>query len=548
MAKFANGKLAAKVAAAPKTVRKKASVAAIPAPDTKNIQGAPAYGQAKWRTLVTMLNTLKLENQYYRSEGETMKKLKALIDECASEDPYFVAQCVVYSRCIGEGMRSINHLAATYLAAYVGGVEWGKRFYGLYDKKYKKGGTIFRADDITEIVAAYSALNPRADGKNKAITNAMKRGFKSALEGMDSYALLKYKSGLLDVINLVRPNPNNSKAVVKHDGKTVSTFEAIIKGLNVSADTWEVAQSEAGQIVAEAVKEGKISKAVAAEMLTEAKSENWAEMLKEGKLGIMAAIRNIRNILLNTPTASTINALCDLIANKDAILKGKIMPYQLDMANEVLLAEFSDANSRKISQALVAGYENALPNLKDALSGDTLVIIDMSGSMNTPILDPKRKTNYKKSCLDKACLIGATIAKATNGDVIRFGDNAEYVSYNPNQDVFSLGKSLYKGMGCTSLALAWKVAAASGKKYTRVFILSDNECNRGSAYSAYSAYVQKSGDPYVYSVDLAGYGTDCLAGPKVRYYFGFGYSMFTDIATSEFNPDYHIEKIKSIVI
>lgn len=542
MAKFRNQNLAARVANNTAVVKKTRTTKKIEAPDAINISGHQAYSQDKWLKLITMLNTLKLENQYYRSENQTMKDLKVLINECAKIDPYLTAQCIVYSRCVGEGMRSINHLASVYLAPHLSGADWGKRFYSLWNKKVQSGGLIFRPDDISEVVAAYSAMN------NKAIPNSMKKGFKSALELMDNYSLLKYKAVLLDIINLVHPNPNNSKATVDYKGKKVSTFEAIMKGYNVSADTWEVAQSDAGQIVAKAVKEGKISKKEADVLLQEAKADNWESLLSDGKLGILAALRNIRNILLTKAKPGTINALCDLLSNAEAIRKGKIMPYQIDMANEVLLAEFSSADARKISSALLKGYELSLPNLKEALSGDTLVLVDLSGSMDTPIKDPNRKLNYKSTCASKATLIAATIAKATNADVVRFGSTAETVNYNPNLDVFTLAKSLYKGMGGTSLSTAWNHVASKGKKYTRVFILSDNECNMGSTYKAYTNYVSKVGDPYVYSVDLAAYGTNCIAGPKVRYYYGFGYTMFDDIASTEFNPNYHLEKVRKIVI
>lgn len=558
MSKFRNQSLASKVGAMTPKENLVASNA-IPKPDTKNIQGHQAYAQDKWIKLLTMLNTLKLDNQFYRTENQTAKDLRSLIIECAQADPYFTAQCIVYSRCAGEGMRSINHLAAVYLSAHISGMDWSKRFFGLWNKKDQKGGTIFRPDDISEIVAAYTILNPKVKKvKTKAgmvektgnvsITNAMKKGFKSALENMDSYSLLKYKSSLLDIINLVRPNPENSKAVVEYNGNKVSVFEAIIKGYNVSADTWEVAQSDAGQIVAKAVKEGKLTKKEAEEVLKEAKSDNWESLLVDGKLGILAALRNIRSILLAKPKATTVDLLCKLLSDGDAIRKGKVMPYQIDMANEVLNAEFTDTNSRKISKALLAGYELALPNLAELLTGDTLVMVDFSGSMSTNIQDPKRATNYRSSCMDKAALIAATIAKATNGDLIRFGSNAEYVNYNTNMDVFSLAKSIQKGMGGTSLAQAWKVAQESKRKYTRVFILSDNECNIGSSYKAYQSYVEKTGDPYVYSVDLAAYGTTAIAGPKVRYYYGYGYTMFDDIATCEFNANYHLEKVKKIII
>lgn len=548
MSKFRNAKLASTVGALqPKS--NLVAAAAIPAPNTTNIQGHKAYTQDKWLRLLTMLNTLKLENQFYRNESKTALELKSLITDCAQSDPYFTAQCIVYSRCMGEGMRSINHLAAVYLAPYLAGQDWGKRFYASWNKKDLKGGTVFRPDDISEMVAAYSALNINPEtNKPFAITNAMKKGFKSAIESMDSYSVLKYKSSLLDIINLVHPNPAESKAFVRYGDKKVSVFEAVMKGYNVSADTWEVAQSDAGQIVAKAVKEGKLSKEDAEVVLREAKAENWESMLVDGKLGILAALRNIRSILLAKSNSNTIDLLCKLISDPEAIRKGKIMPFQIDMANEVLLAEFSDSNARKISTALLKGYELALPNLAELLSGDTLVMVDFSGSMSSIVTDPTRKMRYKSSAMTKAALIAATIAKATNGDIIRFGSSAEYVSYNPNLDVFTLANSIKKEMGGTSLSMAWNCAKNSKKKYTRVFILSDNECNVGSTYKFYSAYVESVGDPYVYSVDLAAYGTNCIAGPKVRYYYGFGYSMFDDIASNEFNANYHLEKVKKIQI
>jgi len=347
---------------------------------------------------------------------------------------------------------------------------------------------------------------------------------------------------------LVHPRQENSNATVEFEGKVVPTFEAIVKGYNVSADTWEVAQSDAGQVVAQAVREGKISTEEAKQVLTEAKAENWKGLLTENKLGILAAVRNIRNIMLNKPDSDTIDKLCSLLSDEVVIRNGKVMPYQLDMANEVLIAEFNDSNSRKVSKALLDGYEKSIPNLAELLTGNNLVMIDMSGSMGTKVSDPKRKTNYQSTCMTKASLIGMTIAKAVNADVIRFGSDAEYVNYNPNSDVFTLSKSILRSMGGTSLAQAWSKAQSSGRKYDRVFILSDNECNVGSTYSQYKKYVEKVGDPYVYSIDMASYGTTAIAGPKVKYYYGYGFAMFEDIAKSEFNPMHHIEKIRKVEI
>ena len=541
MAKFRNQNLRDSLATMqpnPKSVE----AMAIPKPNTANRQGHEAYALDSWLRLLTMLNTLKLESQFYRSESETMRELKTLVDTCAKEDPYLVAQCIVYSRCVGEGMRSVNHLAASYLAPHCAGLDWAKRFYSLWNKKTQSGGTIFRPDDMAEIIACFSAMN-----KTKA-TNSMKKGFAAAIETMDAHQILKYKKALIDVINLVHPDPKKSSSLVEVNGEKVNVLDAVMKGLSVSADTWEVAQSDAGQEVAKAVKEGKIDEVQAKEILKEAKAENWDGLLTEGKLGILAALRNIRNMMSTVSKGKTFDTLCELLSNPESIRKGKIMPYQIDLANEVINTEFSNVESRKISQALLKGYETSIPNLAEMLPGRNLVIVDMSGSMSASVTDPVRKTRYKSSCMDKAALIAATIAKATNADIIRFGSNAEYVKWNANSDVFSIANSMKKDMGMTSLSSAWALAEKSGNKYDRVFILSDNECNRGSSYTSYMKYVKSVGSPYVYSVDMAAYGTTQLAGEKVRYYYGYGYAMFDDIAKSEFNPNYHLEKVRKIKI
>ena len=537
----------------------------IPTPDTTNQQGYAAYSQDKWLTLLTMLNTLKFEPQYYRSQTQTLKELQALIDNCAKEDLYLTCQCIVYSRCLGEGMRTISHASSVFIAPYISGQEYSKRFYGLWNKKEQKGGVIFRPDDMAEILAGYIALNGQVqqtvttvDGvpvsndvktSGPKLSNAMKKGFKSALESLDTYSLLKYKSNLIDIINLVHPSPKLSRATVEYNGEKISTIDAIMKGYNVSANTWEVNQGEAGQIVAKAVKEGKLTDKEAKETLTQAKADNWKELLDTNKLGILAALRNLRNVLINNPESSTINKLCDLVSNPTLIREGKIMPYQLDLANEIMIAEFNSPYARQISQALAKGYELAIPNLSALIPGQNVIFLDQSGSMHSEIKLSGQKYSTRTSCISKAALIAATIAKATNADIIVFGSSAKYVQYNPNLDVFTLAKQLSTAnMGGTNLAAAWNLAQASGRKYTRTFILSDNECNRGNTYSSYMSYVKNVGHPYVYSVDLAGYGTNCIAGEKVRYYYGYGFSMFDDIAKSEFNAAYHLDQVRKLVI
>ena len=525
------------------------AVAAIPKENAKNRQGCAAYSLSDELRLISMLNTIKLEPQFYRSENQTMRELRDLIERIGLKDPYFVAQAIVYSRCLGEGMRSVNHLAAALLAPFISGKEYAKRFYGLWDKKEKKGGCIYRVDDMSEIKDVYAALN------KSTLSNSMKKGFAAVLEALDTYQLAKYKDTVIDMANLTHPKSALSKAEIVVDGKKMKVIDALMKGVTVSADTWEVANSEAGQEVAKAVKAGKLTKAEAEVTLANAKNDNWEAMLTEGKLGILAAIRNIRS-MLKSPRKEVVDALCKLVSNGEAIRNGKIMPYQIDYAYEVVKKEFSNStDGRRIMEALLKGYEYAVPNLAEALPGRTCVMVDCSGSMNTYCTQAGQRSNIATSAAEKAGLIAATIAKATNADVVRFGSHAEFYSYDPNESVFSLGRKIgHDNMGGTSIPSAFELIRNAKRQYDRIILLSDNECNARSYWSgdwvsgAYKKYVHDVANPYVYAVDLASYGTTPIAGDRVNYYFGYGFAMFEDIASKEFNPSAHIEAIRKIVI
>lgn len=514
----------------------------VPVEDTVNRQGHKAYSVDDELRLIAMLNTLKLEPQYYRSENETMRELRDLIERIGLKDPYFVCQAIKYSRCMRDGMRSINHLAAALVAPFIAGKDYAKRFYSLYNKKTKEGGCIFRPDDMSEIKDVFSALN------QSTLSNAMKKGFAKAIESLDTYQLGKYKSTIIDISNLVHPNSTLSQAVITVDGKKMKALDAIMKGITVSADTWEVANSEAGQLVAKAVKEGKLDKEKAKEVLAEAKNDNWEALLKEGKLGILAALRNIRN-MMNSPRAEVIGALCGLLSNGEAIRKGMIMPYQIDIAYEILEEEFKNHQfTPTVQQALLKGYEESIPNLAAALPGKTLVMLDCSGSMGTACRNGSGR--MRTSCMKKAALLAATIAKATKADVIRFGSRAEYISYDHRHNVFALAQNFAsKDMGCTYIGEAFNLITRQRKQYDRIILLSDNEANMGCTRRAYQNYIHDVCSPYIYAVDLAAYGTTPLKNnDKVNYYFGYGYKLFDDIAANEFNPNMHIDAVRKVVI
>ena len=528
----------------------------VPKEDTVNLQGHAAYALPDELRLVSMLNTLKLQSQFYKSDNDQMKELRDLIEKIGLRDPKFVAQAIVYSRCLGEGMRSINHLAAALVAPFISGQEYAKRFFGAFDKKGKKGGTIFRMDDMSEIKDAWFALG------QKGLPASMRKGFASVLENADTYQLAKYKNTVIDISNLVHPNSKLSKAEVEveFEGQKVKmkALDAIMKGIAVAADTWETTQSEAGQIVAKAVREGKLDKQEAEKVLAEAKADNWEGLLKDGKLGVLAALRNIRNMMKN-PRKEMIEAWCKLITDPAKVRQALILPIHFDLAYDVVDNEFGQSKyANKVRQALQDGYIAALPNLAAAFPGKTLIVVDNSGSMGGfPVSDGKTAVHYDygwskrtQTAGYKAGLIAATFAAATGGDIIQFGGSAHWFQYDKNENVFSLAKKVCTASdGWTNPHTAFELITRERKAYDRIIFISDNEVNGRVTSEAYKEYVRRVCDPYVYGIDLCSYGTTPLKRDgKVQYFFGYGPSMYESIASSEFNPAEHIEKIRAIEI
>lgn len=528
----------------------------VPKEDTVNLQGHAAYALPDELRLVSMLNTLKLQSQFYKSDNDQMKELRDLIEKIGLRDPKFVAQAIVYSRCLGEGMRSINHLAAALVAPFISGQEYAKRFFGAFDKKGKKGGTIFRMDDMSEIKDAWFALG------QKGLPASMRKGFASVLENADTYQLAKYKNTVIDISNLVHPNSKLSKAEVEveFEGQKVKmkALDAIMKGIAVAADTWETTQSEAGQIVAKAVREGKLDKQEAEKVLAEAKADNWEGLLKDGKLGVLAALRNIRNMMKN-PRQEMIEAWCKLITDPAKVRQALILPIHFDLAYDVVDNEFGQNKyANKVRQALQDGYIAALPNLAAAFPGKTLIVVDNSGSMGGfPVSDGKTAVHYSYGCSKrtqtagyKAGLIAATFAAATGGDIIQFGGSAHWFRYNKNENVFSLAQKVCTASdGWTNPHAAFELITRERKAYDRIIFISDNEVNGKVTSAAYKEYVRRVCDPYVYGIDLCSYGTTPLKRDgKVQYFFGYGPSMYESVASSEFNPAEHIEKIRAIEI
>ena len=446
---------------------------------TTNLAGGQAYQQSNELELVSILLTSFVSDQFYRQSGDTLDRVKTLLDKV---NPKFAAKTAIFARD-KFGMRSITHALAGELTSKLGGHEWSKDFY---DK------VVVRVDDMTEIMSYY--LENKTDKSKPKFPNALKKGFASAFDKFDNYQIAKYKNEnkevkLIDIVNLVHPVPTNSNK---------DALSKLVAGNLKSTDTWESKLSKAGQ---EASNE---------EELTQLKSDAWGELLTTRKIGYFALLRNLRNIINQAP--QFVGLACDLLVDEKMIKSSRVLPFRFATAYEEISKLGSSSEVRKVMTALHQALDISSVNIPK-FDGETLVVLDVSGSMSG-----------KPS--EIASLFGAMLAKANNCDVMTFATSASYKSYNPMDSILTIRNGFRFSGGGTNFK---DIFLKANKKYDRVIILSDMQGWMGytTPASEFNLYKKKFNcNPYVYSWDLAGLGTMQLPESNVFALAGFSDKVF----------------------
>lgn len=487
---------------------------------TTNLAGGEAFTQRPEMELVTILLTSFANDQYYRKSGDTFDRLKELIS--IIPDKKFVAQAAVYART-QFGMRSITHVVAAELARHAAGQPWAKNFY---DK------VIYRPDDMLEIASYYNEncadASVKAKRKKKSLPMAIKNGFAMAFNKFNGYALAKYRGkdrgiSMIDLVNMVHPVPTE---------KNRDAMDLLMKDKLRNEDTWEVQLSAAGQADTE-------------DDTSRLKAEAWSKLIREQKLGYLALLRNLRNI--KDQASEALDEALAGLTNEAWIKKSLTFPFQYLVAYKQFLAENS-AQARKITQALAKAVEISCQNVKTlGFTGSTLVAIDNSGSMESPVTGSE---HMQKSEL--GALFGIVLAKAINADVMEFGDRARYIPFMLDDNAMIFAADFHNKNQVGHGTAFEQVFKKANKKYDRIFLFSDIQSWVGkSGDTSLSDYGKKWGGgelPAVYSFDLAGYGTMQFRENRTYQLAGFSDKVFDLLKNLEKDRDAMISEIKKVDI
>lgn len=458
---------------------------------TVNAAGGEAYAQTDKLALASMVLTSFVKDQFYRSSGDTIEKARELI----KKDPLFAAKCAIYAR--NEfGMRSISHVIAGELATIVKGKEWTKDFFEK---------VIRRPDDMLEILSYYYGLGQKNE------PNALKKGFAQAIRKFDGFQIAKYRGegkdvSMIDLVNLVHPVPST---------KNKTALKQLMKGKLVSKDTWESELTKAG-------KDG-----------TDA-ADVWTKLILEKKIGYFALLRNLRNILETAPELT--DKACEMLTDEKLIAKSLVLPFRYTTAikaiEEASLPYARD--TRTVMKAINQAVDISLKNVPE-LPGDTLVVVDCSGSMmGQPI--------------EIASLFASVLYKANNADLMLFSDDATYINPNPADSTISIAQKIEdkaRGGGTNFNA----IFQGANKHYDRIIILSDMQGWVGyyAPTKAFNAYKNRTGaNPFIYSFDLQGYGDMQFPQDKVFCLAGFSEKVFGLMGMFEKGKDTLVKEIEKV--
>jgi 60 kDa SS-A/Ro ribonucleoprotein len=460
------------------------------APNTVNFEGGRAFTQTAKLELVSVLVTTFLEDEFYRTEKQTTEKIRELIAKVG--DLRFVAKAALYARNT-YGMRSVSHLVAGELAKSVKGARWTKSFYAQVAR---------RPDDVMETLGYYLAVYGRP------VPNSLKKGLGAALARFDEHQVAKYRREhgafkMVDAVNLVRP-------------KATAALSKLVRGELAPAQTWETKLTQAGA--------GQTAEQVAA-----AKSQAWGELVRERKLGYLALLRNVRNILTQAP--ELVDELCQQLADERAVRKSLVFPFQFLSAVEVL-KQGNLSGAGRVLDALNQAIDHSLANVPN-FGGNTLVALDSSGSM---VGRPQTIGS----------LFAATLVKATGADLMLFSDDARYVSLNRRDTTLTAAQSIPFISGGTNFNAIFQRA---NRAYDRIVILSDMQgwVGGGAPVQPFADYKTRySVTPRVFSFDLKGYGT--LQFPQERVYCLAGWSdrVFEIMQKLDRDPEALVRDVESV--
>lgn len=497
--------------------------------ETRTANGGVGYLMEDKAKLMTQVMTCFFgEKKFYGGTAHNdaiVKGVRAMLNH----DPKFVANLGVYAREVLH-LRSVAHVIAAELANHPNGKQYAREAIS---------SIVERPDDMTEIFAyflaafapaqqkpsPYKARPPKGVGRglakhvNKKVPNSMKKGLADAFKRFDEFSLQKYNGSarqekgvkLRDIYLVSHPSPNNQEQW--------QLWQRLLADELATPVTWETQLSERGNT-----------------------REVWEELIAERKVGYMAALRNLRNMVQSG--ARNIDEIYDYLMNPVAVARSKQLPFRFLSAFKMAQGE-GWGTSRTI-QALETALKISAQNIKK-LPGKTFFAADASGSMHMyPI---SAKSIIKPS--DIAVLLMA-IGNYISDEAITSVFATSFKPWPVSMDSGILANASsfnHADVGAgTNGHLPVEYLLKNKIKVDRIVMFSDNMVNPclKNAMTTLQQYRREvNPDVWVHAVDLMGTGVQQYVGPRVNLITGWSEKVLDFIRLAEIGAATMIQEIEN---
>lgn len=268
---------------------------------TTNHEGAVAWRMTpEWELYTTVVTTMGTDDKYYEGGEVRIWRIAYLVRRV---DPVFVAQLAIYAR---EQM----HLRSVPLLLLV---ELSMQHKGDSLVSRAVSRTIQRADEMAELLMCYQ-WRTQAKHLDK-VSHQLLKGLAEAFNKFDEYQLAKYDRRknkvvtMRDVLLLAHPKPKDEAQAL--------LFRKVLNGTLETPYTWETQLSALGQRHFTSKEEEKA-----------AKREEWSKLIASNRLGYMATLRNLRNLLCLGIGYESLEKVCRFLSDETAVRRSKQLPFR----------------------------------------------------------------------------------------------------------------------------------------------------------------------------------------------------------------------------
>jgi len=456
------------------------------------------------------------ENTFYESADQREARFVELVARVTASNPAFIARLAPYLRNELKIRSASIMLAAEYVAA---GGEGGRK---VIDSVLQRG------DEPAEMIGYWHTRH----GRN--LKMAVKRGVADAtLRLYNERSALRYDGTgrgirMADVLELTHPKPRDASQSAlfkwlldhRHHGDAVAD-PRMLPTLAAAAQLAEIPADERRTMLAEMGPEALAKAGTSWERLSGwlpggMDAQAWESVIPT--MGVMALIRNLRNFDEQGVSQAAVETVLARITDADQVAKARLFPYQV-------WAAYAHAPSDNWKRALGTTLDLTTQNIP-ALHR-TLVVIDMSGSMQTTVSNRSTMARVQVA----AVMAAVTANRANNSDIAIFGQTNRAVRIRKGAAVLGTVEKLVGMVGAVGHSTYGHTAIRdqfNPQRHDRVVMFTDDQ-------QADAGRVDLSHVPSIYTVDLAGYRPRSMpAGERGRYSLaGFSDATFSIMQTLE---------------